>query len=381
MGPQSSPLRIEVSSDIEAVRPQWETLESFGSPFQCRAWLQPWYRIVAPHYGAKPLFVTVRDAETERPLMFMPLCQRRRHGLRTIEFPDLEVSDYNTPLMAPEFDPSAAEFAALWDEIRRALPRADLVRFDKVPECLSGRENPVARLGWTNRLDLSAWLLELPATKADYDAGMLTKKARKETRRKRKHLCERVGELTLVDASTPEQGEELFAALRRERLARFGPGNLLERPCFREFYRAVIFDPWSPFATLSALKAGDRILATLFAIHQRRHYLLIMHSFAPELESLSPGIVAIDEMIGRHIEAGDEGIDFTVGNEGYKRQFGVSETFLVGGFYPMSVLGRLYLIALPHARRGRKALKRLIGRVRGAAATTAPAGAFRCDTS
>ena len=81
--------------------------------------------------------------------MFLPLCLRRRHGLKTIEFPDLEVSDYNAPLLAPDFDPGDDELQDLWADIRKALPRADLVRLEKVPTALFGRMNPLARLAWT----------------------------------------------------------------------------------------------------------------------------------------------------------------------------------------------------------------------------------------
>ena len=89
-----------------------------------------------------------------------------------------------------------------------------------------------------------------------------------------------------------------------------------------------------------------------------------MHSFEPTLEAVSPGIVAIDEMISRRTDAGDRYFDFTVGDEGYKRQFGVRETPLVGGAYPLSPLGQLYVLALPHARRGRDGLLRLVGAAR-----------------
>ena len=126
----------------------------------------------------------------------------------------------------------------------------------------------------------------------------------------------------------------------------------------------MIFDEWRPFAMLSALKAGDRIVATLFAVRWRDAYLLLMHSFAPELEGLSPGIVAMDEMIAERIAAGDKYFDFTVGSEGYKRQFGVQETLLVCGYDPVSALGRLYVFAVPYAKRARVALKSLRKRMR-----------------
>ena len=356
--PGAATFLVETSSELDAVEPQWAALEDGGTAFQSRAWLRAWFRIVAPPHGATPLFVTVRDGATRRPLMLLPLCRRRRHGLMTIEFPDIEVSDYNAPLLAPDFAPTEQEFADLWEQIRQALPPADLMRFDKMPPVVQGRDNPLAGLSFVRELELRAWLLPLPATRAEYEERAQTKKNRKESRRKRKNLVERMGEVAIHFAETASEGEEIFAALRAERRARYGMQNLLEHPCFREFYRAVIFEPWGSLAMMSALKAGDRILATQFALRQKDVYLLIMHAFEPELEPLSAGMVAIDEMISNRIKAGAKGFDFTVGNEGYKRMFGVEPRALFGGLLPMSPAGRLYAFALPHARRARKALGR-----------------------
>lgn len=348
--------QVEVTSDVDAVRPQWEALENQGTPFQKRPWLEPWYRILGARFGAKPLFVTVFEERARRPVMFFALCVRRWRAMTTIEFPDLDVSDYNTALTAADFQPTDEQLQVIWGQIRDALPPADIVRFDKVPAVVLGRDNPLARLDWVSPMETRAWLLDLPATKADYDERVITKKARKENKRKRKNLGEKVGEFELVHASTPAEGHEIFEAMRAERRARFGMANILEKPAFLEFYRAVIFDVWRPFAQLSALKAGGRILATLFAIRQPDEYLLIIHSFEPDLESLSPGIVAIDEMIGDRIAAGDRYFDFTVGNEGYKKQFGVHPMTMVAGLEPLSVWGRLYVYAFPKAKRAKRAL-------------------------
>jgi CelD/BcsL family acetyltransferase involved in cellulose biosynthesis len=350
---------VEVSFDSAEVSSQWAELEKRGTPFQTRAWLLPWRRIVAPKFGATPIYVTVRDRPTRRAVMFFPLCRRRWRGLATIEFPDLDLSDYNAPLTAPDLDLGAAEMRDLWDQICRALPPADIVRFDKVPSTFRGRDNPIARLEWMRRSELCAWELCLPAKREHYDERTLDRKTRKEHRRKRKHLVERVGAFELCHAATPSDGEAIFDALRNQRGERFrrnGRNDALVDPCFLAFYRAVIFDEWSPFVDLSALKAGDTILAALFALRHEGAYLLLMHSFEPALEAVSPGIVAIDEMITRVIESGDRYFDFTIGNEAYKREFGVRAMPLASGLYPLSLCGRVYVAAYACAKRGKDAL-------------------------
>ena len=350
---------IEVSSREAAVAEAWAELEPHGAPFQRRAWVLPWRRVLAPAFAATPLYVTVRDAQDARPLMFLPLCRRRRWGLTILAFPDRGVSDYNAPLLAPGFAPSADVFGELWRQIVSSLPPADLLRFDKVPATIGGRDNPLAQLDGMRRMGFSAWPLALPATREAYDTEVLDRKTRKEQRRKRKNLAERVGVLKLVHAATPVEGEAIFAALRRQRAARFkrvGRPDLLDDPHFLAFYRAVAFEPWSGFVDLAALKTGDRILATLLSLRCDGGRILLMHAFEPELEALSPGIVAIDELITEMIAAGEQLLDFTIGDETYKRQFGVVASPLLQGLLPLSQRGRLYVAAHDWARSCKRAV-------------------------
>jgi len=357
---------VEASFNAAEVQAQWAELEPHGSPFQTRAWLTPWLRLVGSNFGAAPIYLTVRDAGDGRALMFFPLCRRRWRGLTTIEFPDLGLSDYNAPLISPQFIPTADQWRGLWREIVGALPPADLLRLDKVPATLGGRDNPLARLDGMRRMALSAWELSLPATRDDYERR-LDRKTRKEHRRKRKNLTERAGEIALQRAATPAEAEAILAALRsgREaRLARTGRRDELNHPCFFAFYRAVALDGLADFVDLMALKAGDRILATLYALRHDGACLLLMQAFDPALAALSPGIVAINALIDRLIDAGQRCLDFTIGDEAYKREFAVRETAMMSGVFPLSLLGHFYVAARSLARRGVRA-------------TAAPTGASR----
>src|SRR5258708_20670990 len=115
---------IAVTSDLEPAFDVWSHLEGDGAstPFQASAWLEPWFRIVAPRMGAEPVLVTVRDGRSLEPLMFLPLCRRMDGGLAIIEFADLGVSDYNAPLISTGFAPSDRELDALWQQMRGVLP-------------------------------------------------------------------------------------------------------------------------------------------------------------------------------------------------------------------------------------------------------------------
>ena len=358
---------VEVTTDAAQVAEQWAALEPFGTVFQTRAWLLPWYRLIAPGFGASALFVSVIERSTHRPLMLLPLCRRRRHGVVTIEFPDLEVSDYNSPLQAPDFILTPEETQQLWTAIRQALPRADVVRFDKVPQTISGRPNMVARLDWLQEMNLRSWTLTLPPTREEYVDRVLRKKDRKEQQRKRKKIEGQDGKLAFFVATTESEGREIFQALCKERRERFGDKNrddILGDATYLAFYDAVSFENWGPHISLAALKAGDKIIATLFAVCNDNCYCLVMHSFDLALASLSPGIVAIDEAIAYTIDNQFKYFDFTVGNEGYKQQFGVTEGVLFTGVYPLTMTGKIYEKARRSAKNCGKFLEGLNRRVR-----------------
>jgi CelD/BcsL family acetyltransferase involved in cellulose biosynthesis len=256
---------VAVSYDPSVVAGVWEALEPEGTVFQTRAWLLPLYRIVAPKFHMAPLFVTVSDRSSGRPMMLLPLCIGRKWGLTVIEFADFGITDYNGPLVSPALNLNAAETQDLWDDICHALPPADIVLLDKVPELVSGRPVPLAQLRWVRRMDMRAWAVALPQTRDEYDRIILKPKDRKEQRRKRRNLVECLGELTLVHAGTESERRTFFEALKKQREARCkeaGYHDLLLDPTFLRFYEAVAYGELGDVVSLSALKARDRIVAT-----------------------------------------------------------------------------------------------------------------------
>jgi CelD/BcsL family acetyltransferase involved in cellulose biosynthesis len=285
--------------------------------------------------------------------MLLLLCVRRHHGVTVIHFPDCGVSDYNAPLFAADFQPTDEEFAVLWKDIARVLPKADLINFEKMPETVANRPNPMARFVGAQRMRLSAWGFSLPKRRADYDQ-LLKSVVRKELRRKRRNL-EVEGQIRYVRPQSAAQGREFFETLCRQRAARYrelGRPDILGDPLFLRFYEAVIFDNWATqYGALSALMVGEEIAATLFALSHRDRYLLLMHCFETGRWGLkSPGIVAVDSAITDQIESGTGYFDLTVGNESYKLQFGVKENFLYSYEQTISPLGWAYM-AVRNAKR------------------------------
>lgn len=350
----ASAFAVEVATDLDAALPAWSDLEANGAvtAFQARAWLKPWFAILGAAQGATPVLVTVRDAKSSRPLMFLPLCLRVAGGARRIEFADLGVSDYNAPLLAKDFAPSETEFAVLWKAIVRALPPADLIVLEKQPDMVAGQPNPLVRLAGVEAMRVRAWDLPLPATRDDYDKS-LDKVVRKELKRKHKNL-EMEGAVALIDATNEAEARDIFETHLRQRCVRgtpLGDETRLGQAYVRFYDAAFVGNSASGFSQLSKLTVAGELGATLMALHHRDHHLLIMHCFETgRWGKKSPGIVAVNAAITQQIAAGTRLFDFTIGNETYKLQFGVIEHMLSGYEQGLSLLGRTQ-IALRRTRR------------------------------
>ncbi len=154
--------------------------------FQDPRWLDAWYKAFADVDDVEPLIAVISDAATSGSVALLPLVRRLQNGVRIIEFADLELTDYNAPLLGPAAprDPEAAR--ALWRDLLAALRRmpggADLIRLRKMPADLEGGPNPLTLLDGAKPSSLNG---NVVVTGEDFDAYRysLERTVRKELER------------------------------------------------------------------------------------------------------------------------------------------------------------------------------------------------------
>ena len=148
---QAAAFSVEFS-DWNTVAGDWDGAYRHGHStiFQHGKWLGAWYGAFAGRPGIEPLLATIRDRATGEVAMLLPLIRRQQKRIRIVEFADLELTDYNAPLLGPAAPRERKAAAMLWRELRLALRRlpdgADLIRFKKMPLDLQARPNPLAML-------------------------------------------------------------------------------------------------------------------------------------------------------------------------------------------------------------------------------------------
>ncbi len=138
--------RVEFFHDWKQAIARWHHAGA-SMLFQDRRWLEAWYEAFTNVDGVEPLIVIISDAATADQVALLPLIRRLQNGIRVIEFADLELTDYNAPLLGTAAPREATAARALWRDLLAALRRipggADLVRLRKMPIDPGGKPNPL----------------------------------------------------------------------------------------------------------------------------------------------------------------------------------------------------------------------------------------------
>src|SRR5215216_554839 len=177
--------RVELVRDWQQAAARWHDI-SPSTPFQHPQWYAAWYAAFAGAEGVTPLIAVVTDASTGEPAALLPLIRRRQNNIVIVEFADLDLTDYNAPILGSAAPRDARAARALWRSLLSALRRmpekADLIRLRKVPVDLDGKPNPIALLNAAGPCLLNG---NLAATGEDYDAWRHTlgRTVRKELER------------------------------------------------------------------------------------------------------------------------------------------------------------------------------------------------------
>ena len=361
---------IEIARDIDAIEGDWERLEKNGllTPFQTRSWLGPFYRELAPRLNTKPLFVVVREKRTGAPAMLLPLCARKYWGVTVIQFADLGVSDYNAPILAKNFDPSPSQWRRLWLRILASFRFGSILRLKNMPRLIGGRANPMALDdNFSKRMEIASWGFKLPASATEYRTRVLQSSFAKELAKKSRRVAKR-GKAEFVIAQTPDGRRAAFDLLARQRQARcdeMGRKNILAQDAYRRFYEAAAVDSSEGLVSLAQLKVGGEPVGAMLALNHDNAFHVLMSTFeGGEWKSCSLGNVLILASIEHCIANGVGFFDLTLGNEGYKENFGATPSPLYSAVQPLTLLGVPVASALAFAVFVKTAFERRIERIK-----------------
>lgn len=334
---------------------------SAATAFQHPLWLDSLYTRLASHAGATPMVVVVRHRATGALAMVLPLLRIRRGPIRTVEFADLRVSDYLAPVCSPDVFASLLADDAACTEIRRLIRPFDLLRMTKLPD---GRL-PVENLLGTPRrvsMETNAYATVLVAPFEQWRASALDRSYQKELAKKSRQL-QKKGELSFYACDDSASITEAMDAMKQYRGPRFqaqGDGDLLQRPEYYDFYSGIATRGLGSFVRLYAMKMDGNVIAAVLGLCHRGSFLIIMSAFdIAGYKSQSLGSLMFEQVARDCIERGDQMLDFTIGDEPYKKLFGGQPSPMWMVTQSGSTMGALSLFALRQAPWLKLAAKRL----------------------
>ena len=344
---------VELLHDWKQATARWSDANP-STPFQDVQWLDAWYRAFAGLDRVDPLIAVITDHAKGECAAWLPLVRRLQNGIRIIEFADLDLTDYNAPLLGPAAPHDGEGAATLWHDLKVALRRvpggADLIRLRKMPVDLAGRPNPLALLEAATRCLLNG---NIVTTGEDYDAWRFTleRTVRKELERSwRVFTRDPTAEFRIVtDRSEALRVLAVTDAQQGARMQQLEQNFILNNDACAAFYRYLVDDGIdSGFTVVSALTVGEEVVATLLGIRRGTRYTMVRISNAGEKWSnCSPGRLIIERSMAALHRDGVREVDFSIGNYSYKRRFGVTRVPLV------DITAALGWRGLPYALRER----------------------------
>jgi CelD/BcsL family acetyltransferase involved in cellulose biosynthesis len=328
--PLADQFTVDIAPTWDALAERWNRMQAHGAstPFQSAHWQSIWYGTFGGNPDIEPLLVAVCDQRSGRDILLLPLIRRRLGSMHVIEFADLWVTDYNAPLVAPEIPATVEGAHALWEQVRIALPKADLIRLTKMPLAAGSRGNPLAMLSGARPSKYTGYAIDLPERWDDY-IGSLKKNVRSLLKRRWRRFTEgdKAGLQWIKDPAEGRRALRTLQAQQTARLANRGARHIFDDPQCITFYERLVIEGLRNGSTvMTALVAENEIVATFLAVANAKHCTLIRSSQTtdPRWASLGLGKVIIERSMHALHERGIRRFDLSIGEYQYKHDFKVA---------------------------------------------------------
>ncbi|HEY7729754.1 MAG TPA: GNAT family N-acetyltransferase [Gaiellaceae bacterium] len=300
--------------ELSGLAPQWDELvrsQARPSPFLLHGWLSEWWR----HYGEGgelAVHVAHRDG---RLVGALPLCTRRRYGLRIVSFlgGDTGLADL---LLAGDEDPATATALAA----RAAAGRHDFADFCGLP----AGSRLVAGLGASSVRLIArseAPVLDLSRGWHVIYASRLSAKKRNLHRRRRRQLAS-LGRLEIEVARTPDELDRALDDAFEVHLLRWNgrpDGSGFATATGRRFNHALV-RTLAPLDVprIVTLRIGGRPIAFHYYLALEGRMYVHRLAFDPEFARFSPGVINTLDAIEAAAAEGATRVEFLGGAERYK---------------------------------------------------------------
>jgi len=187
--------------------------------------------------------------------------------------------------------------------------------------------------GVSLRADLSAGFASYLETVTEARPKMVA-----EIRRKGRKIARDIGPLRLV---AQEHDASVFDDIERLKLDKYRcTGPLRDASCVELMRRMLATDTPRFAGCMTALYAGDRLIAGSIGVRSRTMFVGIIIAYDEELARHSPGSVLLLEMLEAFGNDGITTFDFGYGDQEYKRRWASDALEVAEGFVAVNRLAR-----------------------------------------
>ena len=367
IGRASSPsvrFKIDFVDDWRRAATCWSAGDQ-ETAFQHPLWFDAWYRAFA---NVSPLIAIIGDAVTGRKLALVPLIRRVQHGVRIVEFADLNVTDYNAPVLRAgvTFDMSQARAIsnALISELRKIPGGVDLVRLQKMPASLAGGVNPLALLGREGSSSLNGNIIEIGDDFEAYRASIKRIQMPRYWRVFNRNSGAAFRMMNSVDEAL--KTVDVLDAQQQTRMQKLDLEFVLNDTTHGGFYRDLVRRGLPDgYVVVSALTCDEAVVATMLGIRHGDYFAVLRISNAGTRWShCSPSKLVVERTMAALHEQGVRRFDLSVGNYAFKRRFGAEHIRLTDASIALGWRGIPYVLR-DHAAQGLRRypwLSQLVGR-------------------
>jgi CelD/BcsL family acetyltransferase involved in cellulose biosynthesis len=334
--------RVDFVDDWKLAAASWSGADQ-ETAFQYPIWFEAWY---GAFKDASPLIAVVTDGITGRRIALVPLILRLRHGVRIVEFADLNVTDYNAPLLADGVTLDAGEARAMSQALVAALRKlpggADLIRLRKMPARLEGRLNPLAMLGRPGSSSLNGNIINIGDDFEDYRASIKRMQLPRSWRVFSRHPGAAFRMVTSVDEALDII--DVTDAQQQARMQKLGLEFVLNDQVHAKFYRDIVRRGLpAGYAAVSVLACNEGIVATVLGIKQGDSFVFLRISNGGRLwANCSPSRLIIERTMAALHAQGIRRFDLSIGNYAFKRRFGAGQLQLADTSIALSWRGSPY---------------------------------------
>jgi CelD/BcsL family acetyltransferase involved in cellulose biosynthesis len=342
IGRVSSPasgFRVDFIDDWKLAIARWSGAGQ-ETAFQHPLWFEAWYGAFTE---ASPLIAIVTDSLTERPVALVPLIVRASHGVRIVEFADLNVTDYNAPILRVGAALDVAEARSICQALVAALRKlpggADLLRLRKMP---GGQLNPLAVLGRSGSCSLNGNII---AVGDDFEAYRSSIKRMQLPRSWRVFSRHPGASFRMID--TVDEALEIVDVMdeqQQTRMRKLGLEFALNDAVRSKFYRDIVKRGLSEgYAVVSALTCNEGVVATVLGIKQGGSFVFLrISNGGSRWKNCSPSRLIIERTMAALHAQGLRRFDLSVGNYPFKRRFGAVQLQLTDASIALTWRGSPY---------------------------------------